>query len=238
MPSLAIIPARGGSKRIPRKNIRPFRGQPMIAWSIQAALKAGLFDRVLVSTDDAEIAAVAIEFGAEVPFMRPDNLADDATTTAPVIAHALHAIDGAIGDDDVACCIYPCAPFILSDDLALARRILDEQRAAFVYPVTEYPHPIQRAMRRLHNGQMQFVQPEHELSRTQDLEVTFHDAGQFYMGQASAWINGLRMHTAGLGMPIPAWRVVDIDDADSWRRAELLHEAVFSESLAANETRP
>jgi len=234
MLSLAVIPARGGSKRIPQKNIRPFRGQPMIAWSIQAAQKSRMFDRVIVSTDAAPIAAIASSYGAEVPFIRPSHLADDATTTAPVIAHTLEAIGIGRGDDAVACCIYPCAPFVASEDLARAQTMLTEHGAAFVYPVAKYPHPVHRAMRRLASGQMQFLHPECELARTQDLEVAFHDAGQFYMGRSSAWLEGRRMHTAGLGMPIPAWRVVDIDDEDSWRRAELLHEILFPGACVAN----
>jgi pseudaminic acid cytidylyltransferase len=234
MLSLAVIPARGGSKRIPQKNIRPFRGQPMIGWSIQAAQKAQMFDRVIVSTDDAHIASIASSYGVEVPFIRPSHLADDTTATAPVIAHALEMLGIRRGDDAVACCIYPCAPFFVAEDLARAKTMLTDHDAAFVYPVVEYPHPVHRAMRRLPSGQMQFLLPECELARTQDLEVAFHDAGQFYMGRSSAWLDGLRMHTAGLGMPIPAWRVVDIDDDASWRRAELVHEVLFPEACAGN----
>lgn len=224
---LAIIPARGGSKRIPRKNIRPFRERPIIEWSIAAALKSNMFDRVIVSTDDAEIAAVAVNAGAEVPFVRPAVLADDQTTTVPVIANALETL--AIDPEDIryACCIYPCAPFVESTDLARAVEMLETSKTPFVYPVVEYPHPVQRAMRRLADGQMQFVQPEQEMNRTQDLEPAYHDAGQFYMGQPLAWLKQLRMHTAGLGMPIPAWRVVDIDDDAAWKRAEMLHQIMF-----------
>ena len=206
----------------------------MIAWSIQAAQQARMFDRVIVSTDDADIASIATRYGAEVPFIRPSHLADDVTTTAPVIAHALEVIGIGRDDDAVACCIYPCAPFVASEDLARAKTMLTDHDAKFVYPVAEYPHPVHRAMRRLASGHMQFLHPECELARTQDLEVAFHDAGQFYMGRSSAWLDGLRMHTAGLGMPIPAWRVVDIDDEDSWRRAELLQEVLFPEACAGN----
>lgn len=224
---LAIVPARGGSKRIPRKNIRIFRGRPMIAWSIAAALKSGMFDRVIVSTDDQEIADIAIGAKAEVPFIRPDYLADDQTPTVPVIAHAIEEL--AIPPETVqyVCCIYPCAPFLNPIDLANAAELLDNSDAAFVYPVVEYPHPVQRAMRRIASGKMQFFQPEHELSRTQDLETAYHDAGQFYLGEVSAWLSHLRMHTDGLGMPIPAWRVVDIDDEAAWKRAEILHQLMF-----------
>lgn len=199
----------------------------MISWSIAAAINSNMFDRVVVSTDDLEIADTAADSGAEIPFVRPGNLADDQTTTVPVIAHALEALAIAPQDIRYACCIYPCAPFVQPTDIARAAEMLENSKTPFVYPVVEYPHPIQRAMRRLADGQMQFMQPEHELTRTQDLETAYHDAGQFYMGQPLAWLKRLRMHTAGLGMPIPAWRVVDIDDDAAWKRAEMLHEIMF-----------
>lgn len=223
---IAVIPARGGSKRIPRKNILPFRGQPMLAWSIQVALNSGLFNHVIVSTDDDEIAEVARSTGAVIPFMRPVELSDDLTPTVPVIAHAVEASRKLGWDVSHACCIYPCAPTIHLDDLQLAAKMCLERDAHFVYPVTEYAHPIQRAMRRTEQGLMQLLQPEHEMTRTQDLEKTYHDAGQFYFGKAQAWRDGLRMHTAGLGLPIPSWRVVDIDTLDDWKRAELLVDAL------------
>jgi pseudaminic acid cytidylyltransferase len=227
---IAVIPARGGSKRIPRKNIRSFCGKPMIARAVETALASGLFDHVVVSTDDDEIAAAALQAGAQVPFVRAPELSDDQTPTVPVIADAV-ARCGQLGWDVThACCIYPCVPLLNAQDMAGALRICVEQDADFVYPVTEYAHPIQRAMRRLASGQMQFVQPEHELSRTQDLEKTFHDAGMFYWGKSSAWLAHKRMHSAGLGYPIPHWRVVDIDTEDDWRRAELIFRALESGS--------
>ncbi|MBT9512452.1 MAG: pseudaminic acid cytidylyltransferase [Acidovorax sp.] len=229
---IAIIPARGGSKRIPRKNILPFRGKPMIVWSISAALESGIFERVLVSTDDEEIAHIARDAGARTPFMRPAKLADDITPTVPVIAHAVNACRELGWDVSHACCIYPCAPTLAIADLRRASQMCMERDADFVYPVTEYAHPVQRAMHRTARGTMQFLQPEHELTRTQDLEKTFHDAGQFYFGKAEAWLAGLRMHTAGLGLPIPAWRVVDIDTPDDWMRAELVVDALATTRAA------
>jgi pseudaminic acid cytidylyltransferase len=223
---IAVIPARGGSKRIPRKNIKTFCGRPMIAWAIGAAKASGLFDHIIVSTDDDEIATVAGNWGAESPFMRPEALADDLTPTVPVIAHAVQACRDLGWAVDYACCIYPCAPLLQAADLVAALKTLQDRDADFVYPVTEYAHPMQRAMRRLPDGQMQFFNPEFELTRTQDLETAYHDAGQFYWGKASAWLAHKKMHTDGLGMPVPNWRVVDIDSANDWARAEHLFRSV------------
>ncbi|MCJ0764270.1 pseudaminic acid cytidylyltransferase [Variovorax terrae] len=225
---IAVIPARGGSKRIPRKNIKPFYGVPMIARTIASALQSGLFEHVVVSTDDTEILETAREAGAETPFVRPAHLADDLTPTVPVIAHAVQACRDLGWPVEHACCIYPCVPLLSGDDMERALRLCLERDADFVYPVTEYAHPIQRAMRRLDSGQMAFFSPEHEMTRTQDLEKSYHDAGQFYWGKASAWLAHKKMHTAGLGLPIPHWRVVDIDSEDDWRRAELIYQALGS----------
>ena len=224
---IAVIPARGGSKRIPRKNIKDFCGKPMIAWAIHAAKESDLFDHIIVSTDDEEIARKANECGAEVPFVRPMELANDMAPTVPVIAHAVKTCADLGWPSDYACCIYPCAPFIQKDDLVKALDLALEKDVDFVYPVTEYAHPVQRAMRRLPSGQMQLFAPENEMTRTQDLEKAYHDAGQFYWGKASAWLEKKRMHTAGLGMPIPSWRVVDIDTEDDWKRAEFLFKQIM-----------
>jgi pseudaminic acid cytidylyltransferase len=224
---VAVIPARGGSKRIPRKNIKEFFGKPMIAWTIATALESRLFDHVIVSTDDEEIAAISRKWGAETPFSRPTELADDLTPTVPVIAHAVQACLDKAWEVEYACCIYPCAPFLQVDDLILTFDLLQKNNADFVYPVTEYAHPIQRAMRQLPSGQMQFINPENEVTRTQDVEKFFHDSGQFYWGKASAWLESKKMHTDGIGMTIPNWRVVDIDSVDDWLRAENLYKANF-----------
>lgn len=219
---IAVIPARGGSKRIPRKNIKNFLGRPMIAWAISTARESDLFDHIIVSTDDEEIAKLARDWGAETPFVRPANLADDLTPTVPVVAHTVKSCADLGWEIEYACCIYPCVPFLQVGDLVAAFDMLQKCNTDFVYPVTEYAHPIQRAMRQLPGGKMQFFSPEHELTRTQDLEKSYHDAGQFYWGKASAWLEHKKMHTAGLGMPIPNWRVVDIDTENDWKRAELV----------------
>jgi len=223
---IAIIPARGGSKRIPRKNIKAFCGKPMITWAIGVAKASDLFDHIIVSTDDDEIANVARNWGAETPFMRPEELSDDLTPTVPVVAHAVKSCLDSGWPVDYACCIYPCAPLLQVADLVASLEVLQERDADFVYPVTEYAHPIQRAMRRFPGGEMQFFNPQFELTRTQDLETAYHDAGQFYWGKAVAWLEHKKMHTDGLGMPIPNWRVVDIDSADDWARAEHIFKSV------------
>lgn len=222
---IAVIPARGGSKRIPRKNILDFCGKPMIAHAISAALQSGLFEHVVVTTDDEEIAHIARAWGAETPFVRPVELADDYTPTVPVIAHAIVACQALGWDIDHVCCIYPGVPFIHIDEIKQALELLQNSLAAYSFPVTEFPSAIQRALRRLPDGQMQPFYPEYELTRTQDLEPAYHDAGQFYWGKSDAWLSNNRIHSSGVGLAIPHWRVVDIDTPDDWARAESLYIA-------------
>lgn len=223
---IAVIPARGGSKRIPRKNIRDFAGKPMIAHAIDAALASGMFEHVVVSTDDQEIAEIARARGAELPFMRPAELADDHTPTVPVIAHAVQVCSELGWQVDYACCIYPGVPFIEIDDLRCAFSLLAKTGAAYSFPITEFPSAIQRALRRLPDGRIVPMQPEYELTRTQDLEPAYHDVGQFYWGSAQSWYSCPRIHSSGAGLPIPNWRVVDIDTPEDWARAEFLFKAI------------
>ncbi|HMO68212.1 MAG TPA: pseudaminic acid cytidylyltransferase [Novosphingobium sp.] len=224
---IAIIPARGGSKRIPRKNIKPFAGKPMIAHAIQAALYTHQFDHVVVTTDDPEIAAISEATGAEVPFRRPAELADDHTPTVPVVAHAIEACRALGWTVDDVCCIYPAVPFIEAADIAEAFSLLTTlARQRFVFPVTGFPSPIQRALRRYANGGVQPFNPEHAATRTQDLEPAYFDAGQFYWGAAELWLKGLNIHANGASIVLPEWRVVDIDTPDDWHRAELLYKAI------------
>lgn len=218
---VAIIPARGGSKRIPRKNIKEFCGKPMISWAIEEAKNSKLFDYIIVSTDDSEIKKIAEHYGAIVPFMRPADISDDHTPTVPVISHAVKEVDTLFNYVDYACCIYPCSPLLKASDLVKSFNLLQSSKENYVYPVVEYPHSIFRSMRQAKNGKMQFIYPEFELTRTQDLEETFHDAGQFYWGIADAWRQLKKMHSGGIGMKIPSYRVVDIDTEDDWKRAEL-----------------
>lgn len=227
--NVAIIPARGGSKRIPRKNIKQFAGKPMIAHAIVAALESKLFGHVMVSTDDMEIAAIARSWGAEVPFIRPADLADDHTPTVPVIAHAVHTCQELGWSFDHACCIYPGVPFIRVEDLKRAFVLLGSSGAAYSYPVTEFPSAIQRALKHLPDGRVQPFQPQYEWTRTQDLEPAFCDAGQFYWGKVESWIDGLGLQSHGSGLLIPQWRVVDIDTPEDWHRAEILFSTIINQ---------
>lgn len=229
---LAIIPARGGSKRVARKNIKPFAGRPMLAYAIDAARQSGLFDHVVVSTEDAEIAAVARRHGAETPFTRAAHLADDQAGTVPVIADALDQCRALGWEAELACCIYPCVPLLRVADLALALALLDQGGVDYAFTVAAFPSAIQRALRRADDGRMQAFHPEHVATRTQDLEPAYYDAGQFYWGRADAWRRGVSPHVAGKGLVIPEWRAVDIDTAQDWERAELLFESMHQQGSA------
>lgn len=224
---LCVIPARGGSKRIPRKNVKPFAGKPMISYAISAARRSGCFDRIVVSTDDDEIAQVALAHGAEVPFRRPPELSDDVTPTVPVVAHAVRACLPAAAQD-LVCCIYPAVPLLEPSDLTRALAWLCDAPAPYVFPVVEFASPIQRALRRDATGAVQPFHPEYASTRTQDLEPAYHDAGQFYWGPASAWLQGLNIHAHGAGLIVPHWKAVDIDTPDDWLRAEALYNALQS----------
>ncbi len=223
--NIAIIPARGGSKRIPRKNIREFCGRPMIAWSIAAALESGLFEHIIVSTDDEEIAEVARASGAQTPFMRPAELSDDHTGTTDVIVHALSWALDAGWEVEAAACIYATAAFISAEDLSAARAKLSDQ-CDFAFPAVRYGHPPQRGFTDGGESCPEFTQPEHRATRTQDLPPVFHDSGQFYWGTRDAWLErrpffGPRTRF----MELPEWRAVDIDRPEDWVVAERLFAA-------------
>ena len=224
---LAVIPARGGSKRIPRKNIKPFCGKPMIAWPIEAALQSGCFDAVVVSTDDAEIAEVARANGAMVPFMRPAELSDDHTGTIPVIRHAIEWHQGQGRTSGQVCCIYATAPFVRAEDIQRGLQVLDETGADYAFSVTSYAFPIQRAIRITPQGRVEMFHPEYFNTRSQDVEEAFHDAGQFYWGQASAWLAGKPIFSPDAAPVIlPRHRVQDIDTPEDWIRAEWMFKAL------------
>jgi len=232
MTKVAVIPARGGSKRIPRKNIRSFCGQPVIAYSIRAARESGLFDRVIVSTDDEEVAAVARGCGGETPFVRPAQLADDHTGTDAVVRHCLLWLAERGQPADCACCIYAAAPFIRIEDLHEGYRQLCATNKAFAFAITTFEFPLQRALRRRADGTVEAFWPEHSETRSQDLEHAWHDAGQFYWGKAQAFIDEVPAYSAAsIGIPVPRYLVQDIDTPEDWTRAELMFEAMKRRAL-------
>lgn len=220
---VAVVPARGGSTRIPRKNILSFNGKPMITWPLSAAIHTGLFDHVVVSTDDEEIAAIARDAGAQVPFMRPSNLADEKAGTAPVIRHAISELG--LADDDIVVCLYPTAaitPEILSDALRQA----GPSPQSFIISVGRHRSPMERSLESHADGTMAVAHPEHLLSRTQDLPVRYFDAGKFYIAPVSLWMLQETMMSAPF-IPyfLPEWAAVDIDEPEDWVLAEALHRA-------------
>lgn len=227
MKTIAIIPARGGSKRIPNKNIRIFCGKPIIGWSIEAAKKSNLFDRIIVSTDSKEIARIAREFGAEIPFMRPKGLADDLTPTRPVINHAIQELGKTSFCPEYVCCLYPTAPFVLSEDLKKAMKILVNNNCQFVFTATSFPSPIQRSFEINHDGRIRMLFPEHKNTRSQDLTKAFHDAGQFYFGRTQAFLdNLLTFSQVSIPLILPLHRVHDIDTQEDWDRAVLFFKTL------------
>ena len=224
MNSVAIIPARGGSKRIPRKNLLPFDGVPMIVRSICTALDSGLFERVVVSTDDAEIAELALAHGAQVPFLRPADLADDFTGTAAVIVHALQQLPAF----DYACCIYATAPLLQARYLRQGFELLEQHpHKAFAFSVCNFGFPVQRALTLDGQGALSAMYPEFRNTRSQDLPEAFQDAGQFYWGRSEAWLRGEVLYSpASLPVILPRYLVQDIDTLEDWKRAEYLYAAL------------
>ena len=228
---IAVIPARGGSKRIPRKNIKTFCGKPMIAWSIEAALQSGCFDQIVVSTDDAEIAEIARQHGAQVPFMRPAELSDDHTGTTAVIAHAINWFAAQGQTPAQVCCLYATAPFVSADDLRRGLAVLTEQGSDYAFSVTSYAFPIQRAIRITAAGRVEMFNAEHFNTRSQDLEEAYHDAGQFYWGRAEAWLQGQMIFSpAAASVMLPRHRVQDIDTPEDWARAEWMFKALQAQT--------
>lgn len=228
---IAVIPARGGSKRIPRKNIKDFAGKPMIAWSITSALDSGCFDEVVVSTDDSEIATIAQQYGAAVPFLRPAALSDDYAGTLPVMRHAVDWMIGENWEAEFVCCIYATAPFLGASDIQRGLRAIAEQRADYAFSVTTYAYPVQRALFIDQAGRVRMFHPAEFSTRSQDLPEAFHDAGQFYWGTTDAW-RAERPIFTGDAVPVllPRHRVQDIDTPEDWVSAEWLFRALQEKS--------
>lgn len=224
---IAVIPARGGSKRIPRKNIRPFCGKPIIAYSIEAAQASGLFDEIIVSTEDEEIAEVACQFGATAPFVRPKEISDDHTGTNAVVKHAIAWLIERGSNVTHACCIYATAPLIQARYLREGYAALTGSDAAFAFSVTSYAFPIQRALRRTPSGRVDPFHPEHRMTRSQDLEPAYHDAGQFYWGTAAAFQEDVTLFSErSVGIVLPRHLVQDIDTIEDWEQAEYMFRAI------------
>lgn len=223
---IAIIPARGGSKRIPRKNIKEFCGKPMIAWSIEAALRSGIFEHVIVSTDDREIAQIAKEHGAEVPFLRPPELANDFVGTVPVVKHALDWFVNNGMQPTFGCCIYATAPFVDKVDIQLGLERIQKTLSDYCFSVTKYPYPIQRSLKLDESCNVSMFSPEMFHVRSQDLEESWHDAGQFYWGTLDAWSTEKPIfNSKSCAVLLPRERVQDIDTPEDWTMAELLFKA-------------
>lgn len=222
--NIAIIPARGGSKRIPRKNIKHFCGKPIIAYSIEAAKKSNCFDRIIVSTDDDEIAAIAKKYGAEIPFIRPQSISNDFATTLEVIQHAIISLN--LASTDNICCIYATAPFISAKDIEAGKQILINHNDGYIFSATEYAFPTQRAIYLTPENNVCMFQPEHFNTRSQDLKKSYHDAGQFYWGKAVTYKQNVPVFSKHSAIvKLPRYRVQDIDTIEDWEFAEILAEA-------------
>lgn len=227
--TIAMITARGGSKRIPRKNIKPFLGIPIIKYSIEAALNANCFDEVMVSTDDKEIEEIAISYGAKVPFFRSATASSDYAMTADVIEEVIIEYKKIGLEFEYLCCIYPTAPFVTPDRLRKAMKMLIEKGADSVLPVTRFSYPIQRALK-IENGLLKMIWPENYSTRSQDLMPTYHDCGQFYCMKTESFLRQKKLFAEyTIAMIIPESEVQDIDNEEDWKLAEMkyriLHES-------------
>lgn len=226
--NIAIIPARGGSKRVKKKNIKLFLDTPIISYSIKIARQSNLFDKIIVSTDDLDIKQISLQFGAEVPFIREKKLSDDLTPTLPVICDAILKCKKLGYKFENVCCIYPTAPFIRIDDITNTFNLLKKNYDKFCFPVTEFKSSIYRSFVLKKNNEISLLYPENEQKRTQDLTKVFHDAAQFYWASVNTWLNNKGIHSNGIGYDIPNWRVVDFDTIDDWKRAEVIAESINS----------
>ena len=225
---LYLIPARGGSKRIPKKNIREFLGHPMISYSIRAAQDSKLFDRIIVSTDSQEIADIAKRYGAEVPFMRPASLSNDFAGTNEVIYHALQFFRDKGKAPKFACCLYATAPFTQPEYLRKGFEVLDSSLSNNAFSVTTFPFPLFRAQRINKDGLLEMQWPEHRLTRSQDLPEFYHDAGQFYWTKVDRFLESPDLYLNAHPVILPRYLVQDIDTEEDWMRAELMYKALFA----------
>jgi len=229
--NVAIIPARGGSKRIPKKNILPFCGKPIIAYSIETAILSGLFEKVIVSTDDEAIAKISKKYGAEVPFMRSEKLSGDFVGTHEVVGDAVDFLIKSGVNVEYACCIYATAPLILQEDLKKGFQILKEGAWETVFAATEFTYPIFRSFQYSESGGLEMFFPEHYLTRSQDLPTAMYDAGQFYWSDSETWMKPSQgFSESSTVITLPSWRVQDIDTPDDWKRAENIYQSLIKEA--------
>jgi N-acylneuraminate cytidylyltransferase len=234
MLNIAIIPARGGSKRIPKKNIKEFCGKPIIAWSIEAAKASGLFDHIIVSSDDKEIIEVAQLYGASAPFIRPVSLSNDYVGSGVAVKHAVEWVIENIGTVENVCTIYATAPFIKPSDLREGFELLQKSDCKIVFTVTSFPFPIQRAIKILENGRIEMLYPEHYETRSQDLVPAYHDAGQFYWLKADAVLDEVSTFSdVSIPLVLPRFQVQDIDSLEDWKRAEIMFRILQENNSAS-----
>ncbi|MFA7083397.1 MAG: pseudaminic acid cytidylyltransferase [Arcobacteraceae bacterium] len=229
--AVAIIPARGGSKRIPRKNIKEFHGLPLIAYSIQTAIASNLFEKVIVSTDDEEIAKIAKRYGAEVPFLRPVELSDDFTGTGAVIGHTINFLKEQGDSFDFVCTIYATAPFLQTKYLKEGFEKLKNSNARNAFSCTSMPFPIQRTFKITNNERCEMFWPENFTKRSQDLEEAFQDAGQFYWTHLSVPSKEITFGKDSIAIVLPRYLVQDIDTPEDWKRAEIMYEVLKQSEL-------
>jgi N-acylneuraminate cytidylyltransferase len=224
--NIAIIPARGGSKRIPGKNIKLFAGKPLIAYSIDAAKASGLFDKIIISTDSQEVAELAKDYGADVPFIRPEALSNDVVGTRPVTNHAIKFCIENFYKPEFCCCIYATAPFLQAKYLQQGLHALkQDSEKSFAFSVTSFPFPVQRALKKTQAGVSPMF-PENIAKRSQDLEEAYHDAGQFYWGRTDSYLSNQKIFSHdSVAVVLPRHLVQDIDTPEDWLRAELMYQA-------------
>jgi pseudaminic acid cytidylyltransferase len=233
--SVAVIPARSGSKRIHQKNTRDFCGKPMISYAIQNCLKSELFDRVLVSTDSEETAEIAARYGAEVPFLRPTSLADDFTTTVEVMRHALRSISADL-ENTAACCVYPATPFLTTELLSKGLQRLRDSSCDFVCCGSRFSGSFYRALEADQTGRISLKFPQYRDTRTQDLPTAYHDAGQFYWARGSVWLARESVLNSSLELiEVDSREIFDIDEPEDWDLAELIAERRWTNQELINE---
>lgn len=230
MSNIAIIPARGGSKRIPRKNIKDFLGKPIIAYSIETALESGLFDEVMVSTDDEEIAEISQKYGAKVPFMRSEENSHDHAGTTGVLLEVLNNYNSLERNFEFGCCIYPTAPLVSVNFLQKGFYLLMNSNYDSTFPIVKFSYPIQRALRICEDNKIEMVWPQNRKKRTQDFEKSYHDAGQFYWFNVNNLKKKQSLFTNNMtGIEVSELAVQDIDNESDWKIAEIKYQLLIKE---------